>query len=409
MSIFFYQVGLWIYTLSIRIAAIFGSTKAQLWLKGRQDIFAKIQAAFAANTQPIIWLHCASLGEFEQGRPILEAFKKQAPQYKILLTFFSPSGYEIQKNYAHADWVFYLPMDSPFNAAKFLQITQPAMAIFVKYEFWYFYLSQLQKNKIPTYLVSAIFRPQQVFFKWYGGIFRQMIFCFKHIFVQDAGSVELLQKIGFKAVTVAGDTRTDRVLAIKAQAKKYPIVEMFCANYPVLVAGSTWLADEVVLAGFLKQYSNYKIILAPHQIDETHLLQIEEKFAFTSVLRYSKCNENSALQTAKVLIIDNFGMLSSLYGYGQIAYIGGGFGAGIHNSLEAAVYEIPVLFGSNYQKFKEAKDLIQEGIAFEIKNAKDIEKAIVVIQEKSDLIASSTRAYISKNQNATQIVMSHIL
>lgn len=408
MSKLFYRIGIGVYGLGIHLMALFGSKKAQLWVNGRKDIFDKIQTAFVDNQSPVIWLHCASLGEFEQGRPVIEKFKKEKPKYKVLLTFFSPSGYEIQKSYAQADWVFYLPLDSPNNAQKFLQITQPSIAIFVKYEFWYFYLSQLQKLKIPTYLISAIFRPKQVFFKWYAGIFRKMIFCFNHIFVQEEGSLKLLKSIRFESVTITGDTRLDRVLAIKSQSKKFPFVQLFCAQEQVVVCGSTWGEDEQVLADFLKQNSSHKLIIAPHQIDEKHLLEIEKKFAFTVVLRYSKSNENSDLATTKVLIIDNIGMLSSLYAYGQIAYIGGGFGAGIHNILEAVVYEIPVLFGSNYHKFKEAKDLLQEGIAFEIKNEKDIENTILTIQENNEKIKKQVAVYLAKNQGATEKVFNQI-
>lgn len=411
MAALIYRLGIVLYTSVIRLAAIFGNTKAKQWIAGRQGIFSKLHTAFSSNTSAVIWLHCASLGEFEQGRPLIEAIKQKHPQYKILLTFFSPSGYEVRHNYPLADWVFYLPSDSAAHAKQFLSITQPKIAIFVKYEFWHFYLQALQQQQIPTYLISAIFRPQQIFFRWYGGFFRNMLFCFDHIFVQDKNSIQLLQQVNYTNTIRAGDTRLDRVLSIKKQAKAFPIIKKFTANHPVLIAGSTWQPGEALLAKFAHKKPEYRLVIAPHQIDEAHINALEHSFPKGKAIRYSQATTTTDFGTAQVLIIDNIGMLSSLYAYGHIAYIGGGFGAGIHNTLEAAVFQIPILFGHNYHKFKEAKDLIQAGVAFEIADEAAITKVAEQIQQASiaQEIQQKAQTYLQQNEGATSVILEHIV
>lgn len=410
MSKFIYTTALSFYTLFIYLAALMGNQKAKKWKNGRQDIFKKLSKAFANNSAPVLWVHCASLGEFEQGRPVIEALKSKTKNLKVLLTFFSPSGYEVRQNYAYADWVFYLPSDSKKNAAQFISIVNPQQVIFVKYEFWYYYLTTLQAQKIPTYLVSAVFRSNQIFFKWHGGLFRKMLFCFDAIFVQNKKSLALVQQLNYSAVHLAGDTRLDRVLQVKNQAQKFPILEIFCTNTYNIVAGSTWLPGEAILVDVLKAFPDSKLIIAPHQIDEKHLLEIEKLFKFTESIRYSKIENTTSLANISVLLIDNIGMLNSIYAYANVAYIGGGFGAGIHNILEAAVFEIPVFFGSNHHKFQEAKDLIAEGVGFEINNSKEVIKHIQAFQktEISAVIQDNARLYFQKHGGASSIIVEHL-
>ncbi|MCP4443369.1 MAG: 3-deoxy-D-manno-octulosonic acid transferase [Aureispira sp.] len=408
MSHFFYSLGVKIYTFSIHLAALF-SPKAKLWVNGRKNIWAKLKTSLNENTAPIIWMHAASLGEFEQGRPLLEKIRQQHPKYKILLTFFSPSGYEVRKNYKGADWIYYLPADSSKNAKQFLNIVQPKLAIFVKYEFWYHYLNNLHQLNIQTVLISAHFRANQVFFKWYGGLFRQILTYFEHIFVQNEASQKLLEPFALSSVIVAGDTRLDRVLEIKQAAKSFPIIEQFCGNAPTLVCGSSWPEDEAILQELINQQllpKGWKIIIAPHNIDKGHIQQLESTL---SSLNYSKYSSSPNINSA-ILIIDNIGMLSSLYRYATVAYIGGGFGAGIHNTLEAMVYEIPVFFGPKHQKFAEAIDLKKQGIGIAIENQaallQKFEKLNNSVQLKQ--IASAAKNYIEANKGATQTILKTI-
>lgn len=319
-----------------------------------------------------IWFHAASLGEFEQGRPLMEKIKAEHPEYKILLTFFSPSGYEVRKNYNGADVICYLPFDTPYRVKKFLNLARPSMAVFIKYEFWGNYLKELKSRGIPVYIISAIFRPDQLFFQWYGRSYRKMLHAFTHLFVQDERSRKLLEDFGIGNVSVTGDTRFDRVLDIHKQAREIGIVEKFVSGAtgkrPVtVVAGSSWPEDEEILIPYFHAHPEMKLIIAPHEIHREHLVSIETMLKRPSV-RLSEAHEED-LSTKDCLIIDSFGLLSSIYRYGQIAYIGGGFGAGIHNTLEAAVYGIPVLFGPKYHKFKEAKDLIAVGGGFSVADA----------------------------------------
>ncbi|MDR1601075.1 MAG: 3-deoxy-D-manno-octulosonic acid transferase [Tannerella sp.] len=311
-----------------------------------------------------IWFHAASLGEFEQGRPVMEMIRKRYPQYRILLTFFSPSGYEVRKNYDGADVVCYLPFDTPYRVRKFLNLARPCMAIFIKYEFWLNYLEELRRRKIPAYVISAIFRREQFFFKRYGRWYRRALSCFDRLFVQDEPSAQLLAEHGITRVSVCGDTRFDRVLDIRSRARVLPALDVFAGNgkYPVLVAGSTWPQDEDLIIAYFNSHPAMKLIIAPHEIHREHLLDIESKLQRPS-LRISEMDQQSVADK-DCLIVDSFGLLSSIYRYGRMAYIGGGFGKGIHNTLEAAVYGIPVIFGPKYHKFKEAKDLIALGGGF---------------------------------------------
>jgi 3-deoxy-D-manno-octulosonic-acid transferase len=378
--LFLYRIFVWIYPIAAWILGFF-NPKAKQWHMGRKQIFNKIIAALATNTKPIIWMHCASLGEFEQGRPVLEGLQKQYPNYSILLTFFSPSGYEVHKNYTGAHYVFYLPMDSKTNASKFLQITKPSIAIFVKYEFWHYYLSQLKKLQIPTILIAGIFRNNQVFFKWYGSFYKNLLHSFSAFFVQDKSSQTLLASVGImNRVHIGGDTRFDRVIEIAAGFSPIHPITHFCNNGLVVVAGSTWLEDDETIAHFEKANPHIKFIIAPHDITEQRLQKCLT--LYQNAVLYSdylqKFNNNEAIpQNINTLIIDNVGMLSKLYHYASITFIGGGFGAdGIHNCLEAAVHYKPVLFGPVYDKYIEAIGLVEAGGAISIEDALDFESVV---------------------------------
>lgn len=408
LSTLIYRFSLALYKVAILVVS-WWNPKAQKWWNGRKGILEQVKQDFESNTAPVIWVHCASLGEFEQARPLIEQLKKEMPNYKILLTFFSPSGYEYCKNYQQADWVYYLPLDSAGNARKWVETVAPARVFFIKYEYWYFYLKELQKNKVPTYLVAAIFRPQQIFFKFYGGFFREVLSYFSILFVQDFASKSLLESIGIEnQVEVVGDTRLDRVIQIRKEASNIPIVAAFSVHQPTMVAGSTWPEDEELLAKWLYQNSTYRLIIAPHEIDEQHLQGIEKCFAAFVPRRYTVMEQQSNFSTeSRVLIIDNIGMLSQLYQYSKLAYIGGGFGAGIHNCLEAAVYQVPVFFGSNYQKFREAKDLIKEGVAYEVGTAEELTDIVQEITSvrKYQAIQQAAANYFGEHAGATEKIM----
>ena len=358
-----YDLAIVIYDFIVHLAAPF-SRKPRKMMKGHWVVYELLRQQVEKGEQ-YIWFHAASLGEFEQGRPLIEMIREKYPNYKILLTFFSPSGYEVRKHYRGADIVCYLPFDKPRNVKKFLDIANPCMAFFIKYEFWKNYLDELHKRRIPVYSVSSIFRREQIFFKWYGGTYRNVLKDFDHLFVQNEASKRYLSKIGISRVTVVGDTRFDRVLQIREEAKELPLVEKFKGtNSFTFVAGSSWGPDEDLFLEYFNNHPEMKLIIAPHVIDENHLVEIIGKLKRPYV-RYTRADERNVLK-ADCLIIDCFGLLSSIYRYGEIAYIGGGFGAGIHNTLEAAVYGMPVLFGPRYHKFKEAKDLIAVGGGFSI-------------------------------------------
>jgi len=348
------------------MAAFFGHVKAKRLFEGQKQVWTQIQTRLQQGERRI-WIHCASLGEFEQGRPLMEEIRTNFPQYKILVTFFSPSGYELRKDYTGADNVFYLPFDTRRNARRFVQLVNPGIIYFIKYEFWRNYLKTIKQQQIPLYLVSAIFRPEQVFFKWYGGWYRRLLTAFTHFFVQNEQSGELLSGIGFTNVTVTGDTRFDRVCRIFDQARQIPEVEQFVNRQPCIVAGSTWQPDEELLIHYINNENrNIKWIFAPHELHESQINRLMESVRIKSV-RFSQLTGKNPAEY-QLLVIDNFGMLSSLYRYATVAYIGGGFGKGIHNTLEAAVYGIPVFFGPNHKKFQEAIDMIAHGGAISIRN-----------------------------------------
>ncbi|HJD91628.1 MULTISPECIES: 3-deoxy-D-manno-octulosonic acid transferase [Bacteroides] len=360
----FYNIAIYIYGFLVHIAALF-SKKPRKMVRGHHVVYQLLRQQIEKDAD-YIWFHAASLGEFEQGRPLIEKIRAQYPEYRILLTFFSPSGYEVRKNYQGADVVCYLPFDKPRNVSKFLDLANPKMAFFIKYEFWKNYLDELHKRRIPTYSISSIFRKNQVFFKWYGGTYRKVLKNFDHLFVQNEASKRFLSRIDITRVTVVGDTRFDRVIQIKDQAKDLQLVENFKGGSPTFVAGSSWGPDEDLFIEYFNQHPEMKLIIAPHVIDENHLVEIISKLNRPYV-RYTKANGDN-VKKADCLIIDCFGLLSSIYRYGEVAYIGGGFGVGIHNILEAAVYGIPVLFGPKYHKFMEAREIIECKGAYSIRD-----------------------------------------
>lgn len=413
-----YNIAIAGYKVAISAASHFNN-KAKLFKEGRKDLLQKM-AAEVDHSSPIIWFHCSSVGEFEQARPLIELYKEQYGNYKILLTFFSPSGYEMRKDYPLADWIYYLPMDTASNARKFLDIVKPSKAIFIKYEFWYNYLNELHKRGISTYIVSAIFRPDQPFFKPYGHLFRKMLHTFSNLFVQDMQSKELLESIGITHnVAVCGDTRFDRVSQITANSKNFPAIETFSNGSFTVLAGSTWAPDEEILAATIKNFSKVKLVIAPHEIHADHIEKICTLFKGYKVVKFSEIPQDTApdesvskkLQEANVLIIDCLGILSSIYKYGKFAYIGGGFGVGIHNILEAATYGIPVVFGPKYQKFKEARDLIARQGAVSVRGQEEfyavLDKYVknrTVVQERGKICLK----YVQENLGATDKIISTI-
>jgi len=375
-------------------------------LAGQRETFSILKKQLDPNA-PYIWFHAASLGEFEQGRPLMERIRQEKPEYKILLTFFSPSGYEVRKNYSGADIICYLPFDHTWNARKFLTLVKPEIAIFIKYEFWLNYINQLKRFNIPTYIISAIFRPKQIFFRWYAYRYRTVLNNYKWFFVQDRQSLELLEKFKFKNASITGDTRFDRVYEIFEQRKDIPLVEKFL-NKTVnektftLVAGSTWVKDEDILIPFINQHPEIKLIIAQHEINEQRIESLKSRFT-GPVVRYSQAKEDT-ITGASCLIIDSIGFLSSIYRYGDFAYIGGGFGKGIHNILEAAVYGIPIMFGPNHRKFKEAKELIACRGAMPITSKEDFASKMNDFLSYPELIdesGKSAKDYVIGNLGAT--------
>ena len=404
-----YTLALHLYALLIEIASFFNK-KARRTRWGQWHTNGILRDKIDRQAK-YIWFHAASLGEFEQGRPLMETIRKLYPQYKILLTFFSPSGYEVRKNYDGADVICYLPFDTPFKVNKFLNLAKPAMAIFIKYEFWYNYLAELKRRNIPTYLVSGIFRRDQLFFKWYGGWYRKALLCFNRLFVQDEASAQLLAEFGITNVSVCGDTRFDRVLEIQRQARLLSAVEEFVGDGDrlVVVAGSSWPQDEEVFLPYFNEHAGMKLIIAPHEIHREHLMDIESKLKRPSI-RLSETNEQT-ITGKDCMIIDSFGLLSSIYRYGHIAYIGGGFGKGIHNILEAAVYGIPVLFGPNYQKFREAKELILAGGGFSFVNADGFKELIEKMTAEPAFRQSTGRivaTYVKQNSGVTKKILKEL-
>ena len=376
-----YNIVIYFVLWGIAIASLFNEKVRKMW-HGEREAFKILKQKVDPNAK-YIWFHAASLGEFEQGRPLMERIRKEYPQYKILLTFYSPSGYEVRKNYEGADIICYMPVDTRLNAIRFLRLVRPVMAFFIKYEFWSNFLHILKHRNIPTYSVSSIFREDQVFFKWYGRNYAGVLKCFTRFFVQNEESKRLLEGIGIKDVDVVGDTRFDRVLQIKEAAKKLPICESFRTgvassqsadvphtDFKVFVAGSSWPPDENIFIPFFNEHKNWRLLIAPHVIAEEHLKLILSLLKDKKVVRYTQTTPEEAAE-ADVLIIDCFGLLSSMYNYGDVAYIGGGFGVGIHNTLEAAVWNMPVIFGPNNKKFQEAQGLLKSGGGFEINTYED--------------------------------------
>ena len=403
-----YNVVIFLYLCGVAVLSLFNEKVRKMW-RGERQAIRIIKEKIDPNAQ-YVWFHAASLGEFEQGRPLMEQLRREHPEYKILLTFFSPSGYEVRKNYEGADIICYLPLDTILNARRFLRTIRPVMAFFIKYEFWYNYLHILRHRGVPVYSVSSIFRPGQVFFRWYGKQYSRVLKCFTHFFVQNEVSRELLSTIGINDVTVVGDTRFDRVLQIKEAAKQLPIVEQFKANSKCFIAGSSWQPDEEIFIPWLNEHKDWKVVIAPHVIGEDHLQQIERMLEGRKVVRYSAVAD-SQLQDADVLIIDCFGLLSSIYHYADVTYVGGGFGVGIHNTLEAAVWDVPVFFGPNNQRFQEAQGLKACGAGLEIGNADDFRCYMQGFEEHPELmkeLGEKAGQYVASLAGATQKVLSSV-
>ena len=451
-----YNIAIWFYALAVRVVALFDHKVRLMW-QGEREAYAKIEAGLADGDR-VVWVHAASLGEFEQGRPLIEKIRREDPEYKILLTFFSPSGYEIRKNYGGADVIAYLPLDTARNARRFVELVKPEKVVFVKYEFWLNYLRELRVRGVDTYIISAIFRPGQVFFKWYGGLFREGLKAFKMLFVQNEESKKLLKGIGVENVVVAGDTRFDRVADVVAAAKKLDVVEIFInaqctmhnaqsldnaqctmhnaqlsmSQLPVLVVGSSWGPDEELLARYINERAGrMKMIIAPHEVGEERIRELTSKLTCKWVLyTNAQCTMHNAqlgeardssqitdyrlqitdktLNTYDCLVVNTIGLLSSVYQYGQVAYIGGGFGVGIHNTLEAAAWGMPVVFGPNYKKFKEACELIECGAGCSIKNYEECAQSLDYFFKNNNEASTSSKEYVAKNTGATKLIYNNI-
>lgn len=405
----FYNFLIYIYEFLIRLASFF-NPKADQMIAGRNGVFEKLKAAFANNKKPVAWFHCASLGEFEQGRPIIEAFSNQYPNYLILLTFFSPSGYEIRKNYDKAHIISYLPFDTFDNSSQFISIVKPKIAVFVKYEFWYNYLSLLKKNDVPSFLISANFRENQIFFKNYGGFFRKIINSFTHIFVQNEISKNLLQSIDYKQITVAGDTRFDRVFELSKSSKSLPIIENFKGEKQLFVFGSAWAADfDFLLDFFNNEQFDIQVVIAPHEINPSEISDWQSKLSAKSIKYSEITNGNSEILACKFLFIDNIGMLSSIYKYADYVWIGGSFGKGLHNILEAATFGNPIFFGNkNYEKFQEAVDLCKLEGAFSFENKEDFHQKFSELYTDSKYLQSTSdisKNFVQNSIGATEKIM----
>lgn len=406
-----YSLAIHFYAFIIALISPFHK-KARIMRLGQWKTNSILREKIDRNAK-YIWFHASSLGEFEQGRPMMEKIKAEHPEYKILLTFFSPSGYEVRKNYNGADVICYLPFDTPYRVKKFLNLANPSIAVFIKYEFWGNYLQELKHRNIPVYIISSIFRRDQLFFQWFGYPYRKMLYCFTHLFVQDDRSAALLKEFGITNVTVTGDTRFDRVLDVRNQARELSPVEHFVCEGGkektlTLVAGSSWPQDEEILIPYFNEHPEMKLIIAPHEIHREHLMYIESLLKRPSVRLSDVFHDQSLAEGKDCLIVDSFGLLSSIYRYGTIAYIGGGFGAGIHNTLEAAVYGIPVLFGSKYHKFKEAKDLIKVGGGFSVSDKQSFcEKMdeLLTYHEVLEAAGESAGQFVNGNAGATDKIL----
>ncbi len=402
-----YNLAIYIYQLGVMLYSLFDKKVRKMFVGERRAF--KVLRDKVDPTAKYVWFHAASLGEFEQGRPLMEHLRKLHPEYKILLTFFSPSGYEVRKNYEGADIICYLPLDTPTNALRFLRTIRPCMAFFIKYEFWYNYLHILKHRGVPTYSVSSIFRPDQIFFRPYGRQYARVLKCFTRFFVQNEESRQLLGKIGITDVEITGDTRFDRVLQIAEQAKQLPVVEAFKQHRNVFVAGSSWQPDEDIFIKFFNEHREWKLIIAPHVIDEDHLRQIMSKLQRKAV-RYTQTSIEEAAE-ADCLIIDCFGLLSSIYHYGEVAYVGGGFGAGIHNVLEAAVWSVPVIFGPNNKRFQEAQELLAVKGGFEINDERQFSELMTRLMTDEDYLHEHGKAagdYVKGRAGAAGKILSEV-
>ena len=403
-----YNLGLVLYVWAIALASPW-HRKAKLWIDGRKGLFRRMKESIDPSAR-IIWIHAASLGEFEQGRPLIEKIRKEHPEYKILLTFFSPSGYEIRKNYDQADYIFYLPIDTPGKARRFLDIAHPEIVIFVKYEFWINLLTELRRRSIRSYIVSAIFRRNSIFFRPYGGMWRQALESFDVMFVQNEESKKLPAGLGFDNVIVAGDTRFDRVAEIAAAAKHIDIIDRFKGDKRLFVAGSTWNPDEELLIRLINDNPDVKFIVAPHEMDEGRTARLAAE-AKGGTLRYTQCTPHTAYGSKQLLILDTVGILASVYGYATWSYIGGGLGVGIHTTLEAATFWLPVAFGPNYAKFEEARDLVTLGAARPVKNYDELRTWFIPLRDNEDFLQKTSRIakdYATRHQGATNIIVKTI-
>lgn len=410
MSLLLYNLFIIFYRWALQLAARW-NPKAQKWVEGRREWEQALIRFRQQDQRPLVWMHCASLGEFEQGRPILEWIRANYPNHSILLSFFSPSGYEIRKNYGGADYVCYLPIDSARNASKFIETAKPSLVIWVRYEFWYHYLNILSGKNIPVILIAGRFRKSQPFFKSYGRLHRHMLTCFRHLFLQDAASAELLSKVGIHKTTVSGDTRYDRVSAIAEKFEPIPEIERFVENHPVIVCGSTWPEDEEEMDHFANTRPDIRFIIAPHEIYEEHLRNMEKLFRHT--VRFSVWKQATDAGTvANVLIIDNIGMLSRLYKYAKLSYVGGGFGDdGLHNILEAAVYGVPVIHGPVYDRFPEATELIEAGGGFAVSTALELENRFNQLLTDENALATASRAaagFVASRRGASALIQTYL-
>lgn len=402
-----YNIGIAALQSGIKVASLW-NPKAKLWCDGRKDLLKRMQQSIKPGER-IVWVHAASLGEFEQGRPIIEKIRREYPEYKILVTFYSPSGYEIRKNYRGADYIFYLPIDSPANARRFLDIVRPEIAIFVKYEFWLNMLAELRHRRVRTYIVSAIFRRDSIFFRPLGEMWRMALKSFETIFVQDNNSKELLSELGYDNTIIAGDTRFDRVAEIAAQAKQIELIEQFKGDKRLFIAGSTWEPDEQIIQQLINENPDVKFIIAPHEMEQERIAAI---IAATDggAIRYT-CAEPETIANNRVLILDTMGMLSSAYRYASWAYIGGGFGVGIHNTLEAATFGLPIAFGPKYEKFKEARDMVSLGAATSVTSYEELKAWFEPLRDDAERLAATSmisKDYTAKHQGATDIFVKSV-
>jgi 3-deoxy-D-manno-octulosonic-acid transferase len=412
--LFLYNIGIGIYYCLVWMASFFNE-KAKYWIDGRKNWATLISPEFKKSKNA--WFHFASLGEFEQGKPLLQKFKDNFPSHKIVITFFSPSGYQNRKHTPLADLVLYLPLDTKCNAQKFLNAINPEIVFITKYEYWYHFFNELKEREIPLFLVSAIFRQGQIFFKWYGGFNQSILKCVTHFFVQNHISVQLLESIHLKNVSLVGDTRFDSVTDNLKNVKPFKIIEDFCEDKPVLIAGSTWLKDEVLLAQLMQSFPNWKLVIAPHEIGEIRINEIEYLFPnagrYSTLVDKSSSNQIINIKSKKyqILIIDNIGMLSSIYQYGDIAYIGGGFGVGIHNTLEAAIFGLPIIFGPKYQKFEEAKDLVKIQSGFSVSIYSELESLFHKLNAEDEYrlqAGKKAKVYVERHIGASQKIIDFI-